>query len=521
MKKYGLILLLVAGLASCKKILNQEPADFLTPENYYNTEQQLNYALNGVYATLGSSGTYGNNMLGRMGLDADEGYNFYTLDLASVGDYNVVPTDTKILSYWSVLYEGINRANLLLENINKPVMDETRRSKIRGQALFLRGYYYFMLVSRFGDVPLILNTVSSASQENVQKARTPIQDVYTQILADMQEAGALVDDAASLAGGGRISKSAVWGMMARVCLHMAGEPLRDVSKYAEAREWAKKIIDLGFHQLNPSFQQVFINLAADKYDIKESIWEVEFWGNGTGLYTAGMVGRNNGIGNTQDENVGYAVGVLRTSRWLYNLYKNTDVRRDWTIAPFRYVGTPAVVTNWTSSQIYIRYCGKYRRVHEVVTPRNNARTPENYPLLRYSDVLLMFAEADNEVNNGPSAEAYEAINQVRRRGVNLPVTTPAPGTDLEGLDKTAFFEELRNERARELAFECIRKGDLVRWGIFLPRMKDILTDVQGGTTDSERAAATYYRNASERDKLWPIPSYEMSVNKALVQNPGW
>ena len=524
MKKSVILLCLTASaFFSCNKILDKQPIDFLSPENYYNTEAHLNAALNAVYTTLTAGGTYGNNMLGRMGLDADEGFNNYSLDVASSGDYDVPTTDTKILNYWSALYEGVNRANLLLENINKPSMDETNRGKIKGQALFLRGYYYLMLVTRFGDVPLIINTAASASQEQVQLPRTPALQVYQQILKDMQEAEPLVDGAASFTGGGRVNRSAVWGVLARVCLYMAGNPINDHSKYAEAKAWSKKVIDLGFHELNPSFEQVFINYSADLYDVKESIWEVEFWGNGTGLYTsnAGMVGRNNGIGNTQDPLVGYAVGVLHGSRWLYNLYTTTDKRRDWVMAPFRYVGDPAVITNWSTSQVIDRYCGKYRRVYEVISPRNAAKTPINYPLLRYADVLLMFAEADNEVSGGPTPEAYEAINRVRRRGAGLPVTIPDPSVDLSSLDKIAFFDELCNERSRELAFESLRKNDLIRWNIFLPRMKSVLAEVIGSTTTIGRYAETYYRNARERDVLWPIPAYEMTVNKALVQNPGW
>lgn len=524
MKKQLIIICILAGsFSACNKILDKQPIDFLSPENYYNTEGQLNTALNAIYTTLGSTGTYANNMLGRMGLDADEGFNNYTLDIASAGDYNVPTTDTKILAYWTALYQGINRANLLLQNVQKPEMDEAKRDNIRGQALFLRAYYYLMLVTRFGDVPLILQTATSPEAEQVQRPRTPALQVYQQIFEDMKEAAPLVADAASLNGGGRISKSTVWGMLARVCLYMAGNPINDQSKYAEAKLWAKKVIDLGFHELNPSFQQVFINYAADIYDIRESIWEVEFWGNGTGLYTTngGMVGRNNGIGNTQDPNVGYAVGVLHTSVWLYNLYSSTDLRKDWVIAPFRYTGNPATVSDWSSSQIIDRYCGKYRRIYEVVIPRNTARTPINYPLLRYADVLLMFAEADNEVSGGPTAEAYEAINQVRRRGAGLPVNMPDPSVDLSGLDQVSFFEELQDERSRELAFENLRKNDLVRWNIFLPRMQYALSQVAGSTTTIGRWADTYFRNASERDVLWPIPAYEMTVNKELVQNPGW
>lgn len=510
-------------MPSCKKSFEKEPSDFIGPENYFKTEEQLNYALNGVYSTLAESGLYANNMIARLGLDADQSYNRYSHDEASVSDYNYTSADTKILAYWRALYLGINRANLLLENIDKPDMDNGKREKIKGQTLFLRAYFYFLLVTRFGDVPLVLNTVSSASSEALQVARTPVKEVYHKILKDMEAASLLVDDIDVVGSGGRISKSAVWGIMARVCLYMAGNPINDVSKYTEARQWAEKVIISGKHQLNPSFQQIFINYAQDKYDYKESIWEVEFWGNGTGIYTnlGGYVGRNNGIGSTQDPEVGYAAGMSRTSTVLFKLYNANDLRRDWSIAPFRYVGdAPAVATNWNASQIVERYCGKWRRIYETVLPRSTTRTSQNFPILRYSDVLLMFAEADNFIDDNDGLQRHEAINKVRRRGFGKPIDVPDASIDFTGMDKAAFLEQIQNERSRELAFECLRKDDLIRWNIFLSSMKYALNDITSTTTAATDAKRTF-TNVSARDVLWPIPLYELGVNKKLVQNKGW
>jgi len=522
MKKNLIIILITAmSLLSCHKVLDQYPADYMSPEQYYNTETQLNYALNGVYATLGSGALYGNNMLGAMGLDADEGFDMYSGDDATVGDYNVVTADVKILSYWKALYTGIDRANRLLQNINKPTMGETERNTIKGEALFLRAYYYFMLVSRFGDVPLVLHTIESPTVENLQIPRTPAKEVYNKILTDMEEASLLVKDINTLPGGGRISKSAVWGIMARVCLYMAGNPINETSKYAEAKKWAGKVIELNFHQLNPSYSQIFINYAKDLYDTKESIWEVEFWGNGTGLYTTGMVGRNNGIGSTNDPLIGYATGQIRTSRWYYLLFTTGDLRRDWSVAPFYYSGNPGKEVTWSGTQIYQRFCGKFRRVYEVVTPREGGRTPQNFPLLRYADVLLMYAEADLMANSDPTEEIHEYLNRVRRRARGLDPLAPSATVDLKNLDAAALLNEIKDERSRELGYEMLRKGDLIRWGEFFDNMKAIVADVAGKANDYEIGAYKYFNNAKARDVLWPIPYYEMSVNKKLVQNPGW
>lgn len=508
---------------SCDK-LEIESQDFTTPEQYYNNKKELEMALNAVYATLQSNGAYG-IYLSRFGLDADEGYN--GVELNSVSNYEVSAADIKILSFWRDYYAGIKLANSLLENINKPTdITDEERARIKGETLFLRAYFYFMLVSNFSDVPLVLNTINSAKVEDLQIPRTPAKQVYEQIIKDMTESADLVLDITETKGGGRINKSAVYGILARVCLHMAGNPVNDYSKYQEALNWSKKVIDLGTHTLNPSFEQVFKNYAQDKYDIGESLWEVEFYGNGTGIYSssAGYVGYNNGIRNYDDLALGYTFTYLNATAYTYNVFStNNDLRRAFTVAPFYYEGSPAVVKNWTNTRIFDRYAGKFRREWEVLTPKHRTKTPTNYPLLRYSDVLLMYAEALNEVNQMPTSAAYTAINKVRRRGYGKDQNVADGTVDLSGYNYTTFLNELKRERSRELAFENLRKGDLIRWGDFITRMQACLNDTYAAPIQTwmvERAM-TYYSNATARDVLWPIPSSEIDVNQKLVQNPGW
>ena len=430
MKKILLLLLIpvLTGVSSCKKFLETTPEDFISPANYYNTEEQLNFALNGVYDILGQRALYGDALIGRMGTEADEG--FYAVSTFSGPQvYNHSTSDTYVLNLWQLLYDGINRANVLLENINKPAMTEAGRNQIRGQAQFLRAYYYFLLVSNWGDVPLILSATSSANNTDI--ARTPAKEVYNTILKEMQEAEGLVQSASDVGFGGRINKSAVRGMLARVCLYMAGKPVEDISKYQDAIKWSKMIIDENFHSLNPSYKDIFINYAKDAYDIKESILEVEFWGNTAGVYReGGRVGINTGI--TNPNTAAYAYGFIQTTARLFNSYTNNrDLRRDWNIAPYRYQSSGTIMAAWSATQIYERHCAKWRREYEVVTPRSMNDSPENFPLLRYADVLLMYAEAENEVN-GP-ANAVAAVNLVRRRAFGgitiqtIPVTNGGTG----------------------------------------------------------------------------------------------
>ncbi|NGM90219.1 RagB/SusD family nutrient uptake outer membrane protein, partial [Parapusillimonas sp. SGNA-6] len=363
--------------------------------------------------------------------------------------------------------------------------------------------------------------------------QTPPKEVYQNIIADMEVAESLVLPIREIGHGGRVSKSAVRGVLARVNLYMAGNPVKDETRYSEARKWAKMVIDDtdAAHALNPDFSQIFINYASDEYDVAESIWEIEFWGNHQDSYReGGQIGVYNGIRYVGgDPNYGRSEGQINATGALWEKYEapgqltSPDLRRDWTIAPFSVSGNPAVETPRSIEQIYQRNNGKFRRRnYEVVLPRDGQYSPINFPVLRFSDVLLMFAEADNYVNKGPSVDAYLAVNRVRRRGYGFPDDIQAPGVDLAGLDQADFLEELQDERSRELAFEILRKGDLVRWGIFMKKMTAARDHIeQAGLTSSYEHALRYFRNASARDVIWPIPAYERGMNPELKQNIGW
>jgi hypothetical protein len=530
--KKTIILTLVTvalSLSACNDFLDTKPLDFVSSVNYYQTESELNTALNGAYEKLGNNALYGNFLIGIMQLDADEGY--YARDFNFTGTFvnNVFPADNSTTGVWQTCYAGINMVNLLLENINKAQgVSQVNRNAIEGEALFLRSYYYFLLVSNFGDVPLVLNSLPNA--ENTDIARTPAKVVYDKIIEDMTLAETKVKPISVVGFGGRISQSAVRGMLARVCLYAAGNPINDTKRFVEARDWAKKVMDdaTAGHALNPDYSQVFINYAQDKYDFKESIWEVEFWGNvASGFTETGRTGSNNGI-RTGNENIGYAYGFIKTTGMLFNKFErridgsSPDLRRDWSIAPFSYVGATTTKSLYSATQIFQRDCGKFRREFEVVLPKDKDRTPQNFPLLRYSDVLLMFAEAENQVNNGPTPAAYAAINLVRARayGKLLPGAINLTEANLTGLDRASFLQAIQDERSRELSFESLRKRDLVRWNIYLFTQKQALANFSTAPANLKFGELAF-KNATARDAVWPIPSREIGLNKLLTQNTGW
>lgn len=511
------ILITVVSLTSCKKYLDVKPTDFTTPETTFESPKDLDDALTGVYSSLNNTGTYSRNLVFDLAFGTDEA--FYKRSTAQVDPivYNADGSNSTITNTWSSLYEGTNNANLLLANIDRPVMDEAERGRIRGEALFLRAFLYFQLVHLWGDVPLILKPTLSGL--HVKNARTPQKQVYEQILSDMKTAEGLVGNLVLANGSGRVSKTAVQGILARVCLKMAGEPLKDVAKFNDARMWAEKVIQSGAHRLNPNYAQVFINLTQDRYDIGECIWEVEIAGNGVDqpLQTGGWFAKKLSVRNQSGQLYGYAeVGATAI---LYRRYDDVhDVRRDRNIATYYFPNlkseTLADTLPHPATALYARDTGKWRIQEELSRFRNSNAGPTNFPLLRYADVLLMYAEAENELN-GPTAAAFGALNQVRARA-------KARGFTLaDAPDKERFKRIISDERSRELCYEATRKFDLIRWGTFLGVMKDVENDILANAPSNLQYGATGYTNVKPRNLLLPIPTIELNLNSLMRQNPGY
>lgn len=516
--------LIVLAFGSCDKFLDTKPVDSITPETYYKTQSDLDRALAAVYDRLGDRRTYGSALFGFLAF-SDEFYikNQPTGYMSNTLDANML----ELNRCWEALYVGIERANMLLDHIDGAEVPDSNKNEIKGQALFLRGFYYFVLADNWGAVPLKLTSTKSPLEPNL--TRTPLAEVYAQIVKDMKEAEGLVKDITAYGHAGRITKSAVQGVLARVFLTMAGEPLKDESKYAEAKIYAQKVIDSQLHTLNPSFNQIFINLAQDKYDIRESIWEVEYFGNNQGVIReGGYVGSWMGI-VCSNLDTGFAYDHVHVTAKVYNSYEAGDLRRDWTVAPYRFAtvsGTSprAVVkrTDWTPTQIYERSVGKYRREYEVTATKDQDFTNINFPMLRYSDVLLMYAEAENH-ELGATATAVEYVNKVRRRGFGKPVETADPAIDLPaGMASQDFLEAIRLERMRELSYEGLRKHDLIRWGIYVSTMQQQVATYQSSMpANLSDAAIKQAQRVTARSVLFPIPNTEIAVNPYVSQNPGW
>src|SRR5690606_20457199 len=337
LKSLFAVLIILIG-SSCSSFLETEPEDFLSPEFFYNNEEQINTALVGIYNkmsdTRNGAPLYSSAYFTFMGTEGDDGFYRKGPERNLPGQFLYNASAPHVANLWRALYEGVNLANIMLEKLDGADMDDDKREIVRGETLFLRAYYFFLLISNYGNIPLPLKSTVTPDFNEIEQA--PPARVYEQITRDMEKAYGLVPTATQVGFGGRVNKSAVAGILARVYLYWAGEPIRDVSKYYNVRDWAYTVISSGEHALNPSFDDVFRRLAADEYDIKESIWEVEFYGNRTDRpRQAGMLGNYIGIYTTSPE-----LGTSNANVWgsgrLYTLYKDEDLRRDRTLAPFIY-----------------------------------------------------------------------------------------------------------------------------------------------------------------------------------------
>jgi hypothetical protein len=418
---------------SCKKALDTVPPGALVPLTSYTTNTQIKTALSGMYFNLRAAAMYSKEYTPYLTNGTDESY-FYNTNYgyntyAYVGSAS---TDPDVTAFWKACYQAINYCNTFLDNVDASAAtgnaDATTVRRAKGEALFLRGYYYFLLAQWYGNVPLQIHASTDPSQGQI--VRTPVAQVYDQIITDMTAAeGMLYDQTFALDGNAeKVCVTTVEGVLARVCLYAAGVQVNETQRFADARTWALKVINSGQHSLVPSYQQTFTDEILNAYN-SENMWEVGFNQYALGTISAGGqfsvysgISKSTGTvtaGTTATVYDGYSYGYVKPYARLYVSYQPGDLRRDWNISNYGWTGL--VKTYYTANQIWSRWPAKWRRDLEPDASRlTQTSSQTNFPLLRYADVLLMFAEAENEVN-GPTPAAYNAINLVRRRAYS---TTP-------------------------------------------------------------------------------------------------
>ncbi|HUS03029.1 MAG TPA: RagB/SusD family nutrient uptake outer membrane protein [Chitinophagaceae bacterium] len=473
-------------LNSCKKFLDQTPITEADPVFVFYDVANTYKALIGVYSRLPGDAGYGIRLSLYYTVDNDEmqgptgaGDN----DRRDIARYAATSGNAQLAGPFNQLFQGIEWANICIENIPRSPLytagtdqEKKKLQRMYGEALTLRAQFYFEAIRNWGDLPAHFTPAAAQIAGAEFAPRVDRDTLYDHILADLKTAEDLVPWRNEVSSIGdpvdeRITKGTVKGLRARIALHAGGFSLRSdktmkrrsdyLNLYQIARTETNEIMASGQHSLNASFKslwkdQVCARTVADPNG--ELMFQVSAFGLSSaedtklGYYNGP---RTNGNGNS-------SISPLPT---YFYLFDSTDLRRDVTIAPYN-VNADGVTK--TGLALTALNDGKYRRdwISPLPSPTNATQyLGLKWQILRYSDVLLMFAETENETS-GPTAAAYNALNMVRRRGFGKAVNTTDATVDLPaGLSKSEFFNAIVRERALELGGEGVRKYDLIRWNL--------------------------------------------------------
>lgn len=467
----GLLLLLITR---CSK-LEEEPKDFVGPDNFYNTPSQIEAAFVSSMQRLWG------------------GWQFY--DWAGYPEYpsmddqyyggDLVIGDEFATGCWSTHYQAIADLNPAIKAMAEGRLtgvSEEVKNRLMAEAKFLRAWNYFTLVRLYGDIPLIDETTDLANAEIV---RIPVADVYDFIVGDLLVATQYLPETWPDADKARPTMDVAKTLLAKVYITMATAPLNDVSKYADARDMAKEVIDGDRYQLvtpvedvfkmenefGPEFMWSFHN-SEEEYVIEPQIWLPGEMAGGWGDLTAEQI-----WGEAFPEEPRKHAYLLLEDLWF---------------------GTGTTYHDWWKNAPYIR-----KFLYD--TPENLEKNVsyQAFPIFRYADVLLLYAEAENMASGGPTQDACDAVNQIVDRATGG-VANPADPLFTTSMTQAEFDAAVIQQRSWELCFEYDRWFDICR--------KRILYEV----TDPD-----YQQNFSENDYLMPIPQRDLRLNPKLTQNPGY
>ncbi|WP_158594727.1 RagB/SusD family nutrient uptake outer membrane protein [Ulvibacterium marinum] len=480
------ILSLFLVLSSCDNALEEVPEDLLSVQNFYTNEADALAAVYAMYEPMRANNYYGARYPGHFEVLADyaNGRGSY----APVSEYqglntvNIGRTD----NMWALMYQAINRANTVIGRVPDIDMDSQLRDALVAEAHFIRAFNYFNLVRNWGGVPLRINEVTDVS--TIGAPRASEQEIYDFIVSDLQIAEN--DLPAQPTESGRATSWAAKTLLAYVYLTL--------ENWTNAASKAKEVIDGGAFSLvqvsqpddfNTIFGPEIISSSEEILSLKytriddQGLFFVSFMHNAAAGFSA----------------AGFRVTLGDPNSSFIQNWDNQDLRKDFNTYT-SYVDGDGNVVELPENEPLL-----FRKFSDGAAPTSDGHG-NDYPLLRYPDVLLIFAEAASEANNGPTSEAYEAINQVRRRAYGLDPMAPDAGVDLAGLSAVAFKDAVLLERAHEFIMESKRWYDLKRTG----RVQDVI-EATG-------------KSFSSIHLLAPIPEAEIQNNPEIGvedQNPGY
>lgn len=555
MKNYICILLVlvISIFSSCDSPLEKYPLDKPSSSTYPGNENELLMALWGCYGSLWASTNYGMVMPALLDIATDVAWERAEVPMQSIGNGSHDVNNTWVVDLWKNYYMGIGRCNYLLDNIEraKTETNPTVYERVKGETRFLRAYFYLMLTETWGDVPLLTRTLLLSEAE---VPKTPKKEIVDFIIRELDEAAAVLPVHISNSERGRVSKGAALGIKARTALYN--------NMYSVAAEAAKAVMDMNEYQIDDSFEDMFKSATQD--NSKEMMFFINYK---EGYRTPGIVrGCTSRMGGGYSSKIPVQAtvdsydcidGLPIDKSPLYNPqepFENRDPRLGYTIVVpgaeymgfqfethkdsiecWNYRTTPASrVANQDALNPYASFSGYiWRKYNEISHPNELDNSETSFVILRYADVLLMYAEAKIELGEIDNS-VYQAINQVRQReSVKMPLIMDKTLSELRSV--------VRKERKSEFAWEGLRWSDIRRWNIAekvmtgplygrppkgyaatAPRLDENGTPDYSLVPNKEEMRVIELRSFNvNRDYVMPIPRIEIETNPALIQNPNY
>jgi starch-binding outer membrane protein, SusD/RagB family len=481
-----LIIICTAALltgSSCKKdFLDLAPISQQNGNNFYRTGEDMKNALASVYGALQYSGLYYSSMhiIGDLRSDNTEITNPNAgADMQAVDMFTNIAVTSISSTTWNGHYQGIQSANIVIGKIDAVNMDATLKARYKAEAYFLRALMYFNLVRIYGDVPLVIDIINNP-QDGYKYGRETTAKVYEQIITDLKAAEQSLPFEYTGADIGRATKGAAMSLLGKVYLTQ--------KNWALAAAKLKEVIDAAAqtkYQLVASYANIF---GAANENNRESIFEVQFRKGASGEgspYTNQFAPIGSG---TAVVSIGNPLGQNIPTADMNNAYEAGDLRKAASMRTSYVLGGNTVNHNYI-----VKYAG---------VPAANLDSDNNWIVMRYADVLLMYAEALNEQGYVADGPAFTYLNQIRTRAGLASKTSSNANTALEVPNQAAFRLAVEQERRVELAFEGHRWFDLIRTDRALPVLAPL--------------------GMQAHHVLFPVPQSQIDINPSLItQNPGY
>jgi len=512
---------LLFSVTSCKKFLKEEPESIITEENFFKTQNDAIYAVNSIYYLLNAGGSTVQtpyNTLFNTGMDMatddiDPGPGATNPDVRSLSVLGHSSSNLRVYELWQQHYAAIKKANVALARIPDIEFDVKLKARLLGEAKFLRALYYFNVVRLWGDVPLVLDynsTLVTASDYAVEKS--PSSLIYAQIEKDLNEAVDVLPATYTAPDIGRATRGAAISLLAKTYLIRASLPLNQTTYYKIAAQKALEALspaDGGTGTFGYALQSNYSNVFLPAFkNNSEHIFSAQFksnsqsqgnYQNPRSIYT---LPSKAGLTGLYTDMVRFYKKGADNYFSIYKLYEPTDKRKKVSFVT-RYIGPKDGLTYALPIANAAFQNDSTPFFNKTWDPNSTTVTGEsaaNVAIIRYSELLLIHAEAENEAN-GPTTSAYNSLNKVRSRA-GLP--------DAAGLSKDQFRDEVYLQRRLELVFEYQRWFDLIRE-----------KDAFGNSIFVKSLETVGKTNAKDYQRLYPIPLSEISVNSKITQNPGW